>query len=235
MKRGLASSAGLVISFVLLSSLPAPASAQTATTTPRIDPEDPCSFEGLPAITPNGHRIAYVSCWTDLSDALDARLVIADAADGHAVLEMPLARRPTGGEGGTPSTVVRRRVARANRALAARRFVTLVQVAGLEVGSEQGTAGRLVVRLDANRRLLLVRDGASGRERGRVALPENPQNPYCCGGDPDDTTSCSLPPEVRASWTDAQGRVVVAEVVSGSGAPDGCEGGPDFVIVAVTP
>ena len=39
--------------------------------------------------------------------------------------------------------------------------------------------------------------------------------------------------EVRRAWTDTAGRFVLAEISSGSGAPDGCEAGPNFVFLRV--
>jgi len=214
---------------------PAAAARAQPSPSPRIDDADPCVFSGLPAVSPSGRRIAYVSCWTDLSDALRACFVLVDARTGTALSEVVLAVRPTGGAGGTSESAVLRHVARANRALAAGRFIPMIAFGGLPLhdGNGHGSAGGLEVKLDPSHRRLRARDVRNGGVEVSVSLPTQSRNPFCCGGGVDDTTSCSLPPEMRRAWTDTAGRFVLAEISSGSGAPDGCEAGPNFVFLRV--
>ncbi len=221
----------LAVLVLALTSFEPAASAQTLDgTSPRVSEVDPCAMSELPAISPSGRRVAYVSCSTDLSDALDARFVVMDTRDGSTLSTILLAMRPTGGEGGTPAESIRRRVARVNRALATGGFRAMVEVDGRVDPGSEGHAAGLVVTFDGERERLEARD-ADGATRGALSLSETPMNPYCCGREVDDTTPCSLPPEVRRAWVDAGGRLVLAEIIGGSHAPDGCEAGPDFVLL----
>lgn len=181
---------------------------------PAIDREDPCVNEGLPALSRDGRRIAFVRCWADLSDALEASFVVLDARTGRTIRRVVLAARATGGERPTPVARVRRNVDRAQRELTRGGFVSMIPLEGRRLA----VSGGALVALDER-----------GRETGRAPLPSYPRNPFCCGGDVDDTTPCSLPPELAGAWT--AGGAVIARIRAGMNAPDGCEGGPDFVLL----
>jgi hypothetical protein len=214
---------------VLLGTLIAPVNAAAqAPTTPHIDPEDPCASTGLPAISESGRRIAVLRCTSDLADARVATLVVLAANDGRELQSLVLSRCTAGCDDMTAPAIVRRRAERGSALLRAGRFVPLLPVPGFADGGSEGTTATRTVRFDRARSVLSVLDtaGSSLIER-RIAGWSG--DPYCCGLASDDTTRCVRAAEVWAVFIDAVGEHLLVLVGTDSGAPDGCEVGPNYL------
>lgn len=227
----------LLASAVLLSLL-APVAAVADEPRPTIDPADPCgSSPAVPAVSGDGRLVAVVRCWSDLSDAQETTFELIRRSDGRVVRAIPIFRASTGGDDPTPDGIVARSVRQANRVLLRGGFRSLVPMVdddGNAVRLTQGAAAGLLLSYDPGAGQVVIADASSGRVRGAEALEQVPAHPYCCGFDMDDwdTATCGMTPVVQGAWADADANVVVVESAAYDG-PDGCEEGPEWVVLAL--
>jgi len=194
----------------------------------QLDPGFLCPAPGLPAMSPDGHRIALVRCWSDLSDARDVELEILAVPSGRVQQRIPLLHAGTGGAHPTPEATVARNVERANHALAAGRFEPLQELASPDVPLADTSGAGITVRYVIEGHVVVV----EGVATAHADVAGWPARGACCAAEEGSPASCSLTPVIRGAWVDPAAHFLLVGLATDS-VPHGCEHGPEYKVIAL--
>jgi hypothetical protein len=202
-----------------------------------LDADDLCG--SVPAVSADSRLVALTRCRSDLSEAHETTFELVRRRDGRVVRRIPISSASTGGEDPTPERLVARAVRLANRVLTRGRFrpmVAMVDERGNAERLERGAGDGLLLTYDPVNRQVVVADTGTGRVRAATALAPHSAHPYCCGHDEDEwqSATCVLTPVIAGAWADSDANVVAIHVAAYDG-PDGCEEGPDWLVLALSP
>lgn len=198
-----------------------------------------CESQGLPAVSADGVAV-YLRCTSDYAgNQLDV-VPFRDLREPHKSDRIVVYEVTGAGEYAMTEGASRRARGRANARLRRAKFKPLIPLRYPHQDFSVFDAWDSGPIFGAGMRLhYILSEGKFSIDGSLVATgryPGDKAEGWCCDslagntGVAEEVETCLLPASIFGAWGDPQGRVVVLQLESAEG-PDGCEQGPNFMVV----